>query len=235
MKEETAETAVSLYREVSAPGGPSLGPRRPIVTASAQTGPKVGALSYGGGPRATNRPMTADHGDPAGPDELRRELVLHHRAAFAWANNCCRRDRSEAEEVLQVSYLKVLDGRARFDGRASFRTWLFGVIHRTAADQRRRRAVRDLLALRWGVEEAAREPVPPAWAAVEAVQQSALLLRALAALPRRQREVLLLVFFHELTVEDAAGVMSIGLGSARQHYARGKARLRRLLGATGRA
>lgn len=179
--------------------------------------------------------MTADRGDPAGPDELRRELVLHHRAAFAWANNCCRRDRGEAEEVLQVSYLKVLDGRARFDGRASFRTWLFGVIHRTAADHRRRRAVRDLLSLRWGVEEAARDPVPPVDAGVETAQQNALLLRALAVLPRRQREVLLLVFFHELTVEDAAGVMAVGLGSARQHYARGKARLRQLLGTAGSA
>ena len=176
--------------------------------------------------------MTAERGDPAGRSELRCELVLHHRAAHAWANNCCRRDRSEAEEVLQVSYLKILDGRARFDGRASFRTWLFGVIHRTAADHRRRRALRDLLSLRWGAEEAGRDPAPAAEAAVEAAQQSAQLVRALAALPRRQREVLLLVFYHELTVEDAAGVMAIGLGSARQHYARGKERLRRLLSVT---
>lgn len=173
--------------------------------------------------------MTADRGDPAGPGELRRELVLHHRAAFAWANNCCRRDRSEAEEVLQTSYLKVLDGRARFDGRASFRTWLFGVIHRTAADHRRRRALRDLLSLRWGVEGAGREPAPAAEAGVEAAQQSMQLMRALASLPRRQREVLLLVFYHELTVEESAGVMAIGVGSARQHYARGKDRLRQLL------
>ena len=176
--------------------------------------------------------MTAERGDPAGPDELRRELVLHHRAAHAWANHCCRRDRGDAEEVLQVSYLKVLDGRARFDGRASFRTWLFGVIHRTAADHRRRRVLRNLLALRWGAEAADREPAPAADARIEAAQQSARLVQALAALPRRQREVLLLVFHHELTVEDAAGVMAIGVGSARQHYARGKERLRRLLGAT---
>ncbi len=176
--------------------------------------------------------MTAERGDPAGPGELRRELAVHHRAAFAWAKNCCRRDRSEAEEVLQVSYLKVLDGRARFDGRASFRTWLFGVILRTAADHRRRRAVRDLLSFRWAAEEARRDAAPAADAEVEAAQQSAQLVRALALLPSRQREVLLLVFFHEMTVEDAAGVMAIGLGSARQHYARGKARLRQLLSVT---
>ena len=173
--------------------------------------------------------MTADRGDPAARSELSRELGLHHHAAYAWANNCCRRDRSEAEEVLQVTYLKVLEGRARFDGRSSFRTWLFGVIHRTAADHRRRRALRDLVSLRWGAEESRRDPGPAADASVETRQQRMLLERALAALPRRQREVLLLVFYHEMTVEDAGRVMAIGVGSARQHYARGKERLRKLL------
>jgi RNA polymerase sigma-70 factor (ECF subfamily) len=176
--------------------------------------------------------MTADRGEHAEQSELRRELVAHHRAAWGWARNCCRRDRDEAEEVLQVSYLKVLDGRARFEGRSSFKTWLFGVIHRTAADHGRRRALRDLVSLRWGAEEAQSEPAPAADAAVEARQQRVLLERAMAALPRRQREVLLLVFYHELTVEDAAAVMAIGVGSARQHYARGKERLRQLLSMT---
>ncbi len=136
---------------------------------------------------------------------------------------------------MQVSYLKVLEGRARFDGRSSFRTWLFGVIRMTAAEHRRRHALRDLFSLRWGAEEACREPAPAASAELEETQQRAQLEAALAALPLRQREVLVLVFYHEMTVEDAAGVMAIGVGSARQHYARGKSRLRQLLSLQGPA
>ena len=78
-------------------------------------------------------------------DEIEAELERLHADSFGWALSCCARNRSEAEEVLQMVYLKVLDGSARFKGRASFQTWLFGVIRRTALHQRRTFAVRNRL------------------------------------------------------------------------------------------
>ena len=164
---------------------------------------------------------------------LRDQLAACHEESFAWALGCCGRDRREAEEVLQAVYLKVLDGRARFGGRASFRTWLFAVIRRTAADHRRRAAWRRLrlvpLGRGTGMPSASAAPDEDA----EAADRRERLTRALERLPRRQREVLLLVFYHGHTVEEAAGVLGIGVGSARTHYARGKARLRELLGERG--
>src|SRR4051812_42745567 len=69
--------------------------------------------------------------------ELRRTIEQLHEVSFAWALACCGFRREEAEDVLQTAYLKVLDGRATFDGRASLKTWLFAVIRNTAADRRR--------------------------------------------------------------------------------------------------
>src|SRR5436190_6649951 len=81
-------------------------------------------------------------------EELKALLEQHHASSFGWAMACCRRDIPEAEDVLQIVYLKVLDGRARFNGTATFKTWLFAVIRKTASDQRRRSILRGLTTLR---------------------------------------------------------------------------------------
>jgi RNA polymerase sigma-70 factor (ECF subfamily) len=154
-----------------------------------------------------------------------REIEALHAASFAWALACCRYRRQEAEDVLQETYLKVIDDRARFDGRSSLKTWLFSVIRRTAADRARRAWMRGLLLARWFT------PEPPAAApGTEGDERAARAVEALRTLPRRQREVLELVFYQDLTVEQAARTMGVAVGTARIHYHRGKKRLLEVVG-----
>ena len=157
------------------------------------------------------------------PAETKVELERLHAAGFAWALACCGRRREEAEDVLQASYLKILDGSARFAGRSSFKTFLFGVIRRTASEERRKAALSRLLfGMGKGREETtAREAAPEERLALQA---------ALARLPRRQRQVLELVFSMGMPVQEAAETLSRSVGSARVHYDRGKRRLAGLLG-----
>jgi RNA polymerase sigma-70 factor (ECF subfamily) len=163
------------------------------------------------------------------PVDVETELAKLHEESFGWALACAGWDQAEADEVLQAAYLKVLDGRARFGRRSEFRTWLFGVIRLTAREHRRRRWLRQrltaLLPAGWTAPSAALDPE----AALAQARESAELIGALRALTERQREVLALVFYHGLTLERAAQVLGMPLGTARTHYARGKARLRELL------
>jgi RNA polymerase sigma-70 factor (ECF subfamily) len=161
--------------------------------------------------------------------ELRAQLELVHADCFGWAMSCCGRDRDDAEEVLQTVYLSVLDGHARYEARSSFRTWIFGVIRRTAASERRKEWLRGLLLAR----EAGRvepEAVSPPDQELEREAGREGLRFALTKLAARQCEVLQLVFYHDMTVEEAAAVMRVSVGAARTHYARGKAKLAVMLG-----
>ncbi len=164
--------------------------------------------------------------------ELEAELERLHREIFAWALVCCRGDRSEAEDVTQVSYLKVLDGRARFGGRSSFKTWIFGVVRRTAVERRRRLGVRAALLRRWVGTLV--EPARSIAGEAELSEEGEQLARALGRLPLRQRQLLMLVFYHDLSIREASAALNISLGSARTHYERGKQRLRQRLGSEKR-
>jgi RNA polymerase sigma factor (sigma-70 family) len=153
---------------------------------------------------------------------LRDALEAHHVESYGWALSCCRRRRDEAENVLQLVYVKVLSGKALFDGRSSFKTWLFAVIRKTAAHEYRMELLRRL---RLSQIPKAIETKPPG-------DQHGIEIRlkeALGTLPARQREVLQLVFYHDLSIVEAARVMGVGIGSARTHYERGKKQMRKRL------
>jgi RNA polymerase sigma factor (sigma-70 family) len=157
-------------------------------------------------------------------------IKSHHADNFGWALACCAWNRHIAEDVLQEAYLRVLDGRATFGGKSSAKTWFFGVIKRVASDVKRtqtRRSVLNLRVLAGDTASVAEQiPMPDAVYAQQGAQQ---LQSALMLLSARQREVLHLVFYSELSVEESAQALRISVGSARTHYQRGKARLAQLL------
>ena len=125
--------------------------------------------------------------------------------------------------------MKVLEGRARFEGRSTFKTWLLGVVRHTAREQVRRRWLRLVLLERWwraGGDDERHQSIEHE-RGDERVNE---LRNALARLSKRQQEVLHLVFYQNLTINEAAAVLTMPVGTARTHYERGKSRLRDLLG-----
>lgn len=160
-------------------------------------------------------------------------LAALHMDVWDWALFQCRYDRDRAADTLQVSYLKVVSGTARFQGRSALRTWLFGVVRLTALEQARLgargagpadRGPADRGLVNQGLAEEQAELVDPD-ASARVMQVNA----ALSKLSFSQREVVYLVFYRDLSLAEAARVLGMQLGTVRTHYDRAKRRLRQQL------
>ena len=154
------------------------------------------------------------------------QLGTLHPGAYGWALLCCGRDRDRAADVLQTSYARIIGGEAVFSGRSELRSFLFGVVRRVALEDERKRSRvshRDQVAFSQAVE---RGPAPSPSAEVERSELQEGMQCALLRLPARQREILHLHFYEGLSLQEAAEVLGIGVGSARQHYERGKNAMR---------
>ncbi len=176
------------------------------------------------GPRLRHNPLIDQH-----------ELEQLHEQCFSWALTCVRGRRVEAEDILQMTYLAVVEGEARFSGRSSLRTWLFAVIRNHAASRwrRARRTLDSLTRLASLTEREGSIAEPESSQAYGRGRDRGRVWAALAALPDRQCQVLDLVFYRDLSIAEAAGILGISVGTARQHYERGKAALRERLADLG--
>ena len=128
-----------------------------------------------------------------------------------------------AAEVFAVAFAK----RGRYDG--SFddaRPWLFGIATRLAR-KHARREVRELRAYaRSGVDPATASHEDRVAAEADSAAAGPALAAALAALPRPERDVLLLYAWADLAYPEIATALSISPGTvkSRLHRARGRVR-----------
>lgn len=160
--------------------------------------------------------------------QIRQQLATHHQDSFAWALRCCAGNRQEAEDLLQSSYLKILEQKARYrQQQAQFKTWLFTIIRNTAVDFYRKKSSHVIQlneALSGNIES-----FIDAETGLQADETQAIFKEMLTQLSAQQQQVLHLVFYQDMSIEEAAKVMGITTGTARTHYERGKKQLRKKL------
>lgn len=145
--------------------------------------------------------------------------------------------RAVAEEVCQDTWLAVFRGVERFEGRSSFKTWLFKVLlnraHTSAArEQRAGRPDEDVVERFDGDGEWAEPPVPWSERVDDRLVAERLAHRVhdlLPALPDQQRQVVVLRDVEGLDSADVATLLGITEGNQRVLLHRGRAKLRQCL------
>jgi RNA polymerase sigma-70 factor (ECF subfamily) len=149
-----------------------------------------------------------------------------------------------AEEVVQDTWLAVVRGLERFEGRSSIATWLFTILVNRAKSagqrERRHRPSSDVDLAEAPIDErfngsGAWATPPEVWAeeAEDRVVAGRLAARAkacLEGLPPSQRQVVLLRDVEGLSAKDVCAVLGISDANQRVLLHRGRARVRHVLG-----
>ena len=121
------------------------------------------------------------------------------------------RDGELARDATQETALRFLKQLPAFRGESQLRTWSLGIAINVCREMRRRS--RPVDAVRLTDAQRAAEPGPEDSA--EMAESKARVRAMLAELPERQREAVMLRFFEELSVDEAAEVMQCAAGTVK--------------------
>jgi len=148
-----------------------------------------------------------------GGNVARLEVLFdrHSRALFRYFVRLTS-DRAWSEDMVQEVFFRILKYRHTYQPETSFRAWMYQVGRNVWVDQASRR--KGEVALPESAGEIGSSEVP-ADRQVQKRQATALLLRALAALPPEKREVLVMSRYQELKYEEIAAVLKIEVGTVK--------------------
>lgn len=140
---------------------------------------------------------------------------------LAYASRLLSGDRAEAEDVAQETMLRLWKVAPQWrQGETRVTTWAYRVATNLCIDRQRARGRRQQTAL-----EDAPEPVDPAPDAEGRLQDAGrmqALERALAELPDRQRQAVVLRHLEGMSNPEIAAIMEIGVEAVESLTARGK-------------
>jgi RNA polymerase sigma-70 factor (ECF subfamily) len=155
----------------------------------------------------------------ASADDAYGVLVRRHQPDLLRRCQARLGNRADAEEAVQETLVRVFRGLLRFRGDAAFRTWLFCIADNQCNTlcQRRSRLVmsehvRALIELHQELSPEGREE--------REAPVIDLVRRSLANLPDPARDVLTLRFYGDLSLQEIAVTLDIGLSAAKMRFYR---------------
>ncbi|RXS93509.1 sigma-70 family RNA polymerase sigma factor [Silvibacterium dinghuense] len=186
------------------------------------------ALSLTQQARAEN--LAIAQGLRGGDAELLDRLILQYQHRLLRYLMYLTSNREIAEDLFQETWMRVLTRGSQYNGSARFDTWLFTIARNLVIDFRRRRTMASLEEMSENDEDerpyevASNEPNP--FDHYQSSENAGRMAEALLTLEPLQREVLILRFHEELSLEEIAQVTRAPLSTVKSRLYRGLATLR---------
>jgi RNA polymerase sigma-70 factor (ECF subfamily) len=143
------------------------------------------------------------------------------------------RNRSEAEDLLQETYVRALGAMGSLRTGSNVKSWLFTILRNIWFYQLRQQRVAKLVAMdgeesAMDIAEIAKDP----YALYVSRKEHERVRDAIQKLPLDFREVILLREFEELSYQEIATILDCPAGTVMSRLARARAKLRTLLSAS---
>ena len=156
-----------------------------------------------------------------GGEEDLRLLLSRYRESLTLFLCGLVHNMDDAEELMLDTFAVAASGTSRFSGRSSFRTWLFAIGRKLAMSRVRRHKLS-----RGVLEDQADEAVPANDLELLREERNESLYLALSRLNDDYRQVLYLLYFEEMSHEEASRVMGKTLRQTYNLAHRGRQALR---------
>ena len=139
-------------------------------------------------------------------------------------------NRELAEDIFQETWIRVMERGKQYNGKAKFDTWLFAIARHLVIDWSRKKTTTSLEALQeqYGGESTFDVPsnAPSPFDAITSRENRESVQAALSQLDSLHREVLVLRFHEELSLEEIATVTNAPLSTVKSRLYRGLAALK---------
>jgi RNA polymerase sigma-70 factor (ECF subfamily) len=150
-------------------------------------------------------------------------IVEAYSALLFRIANSVLRSSTEAEDVVQDVFLRVVQHRLSLSSVRDMRVWLIRIAWNLALDRRRRKRPEQMDEV---FANSLASATAPADAAMEETQRFQSVLREIERLPKAERHVLLLSAVEELSTAEIAAVLGRSESAVRALLSRARARLR---------
>ena len=173
---------------------------------------------------ATGGPITAGR-----TPDFEREALACLDSLYRTARRLSR-DRGDAEDLVQETYLKAFRAADKFEPGTNLRAWLFTILHNTARNRFRDRA-REVVAANSEIVDVAADAPPPGSSLQSVDTPETQLLRetltpelqaAIDALPQAFREAVWLRDVEEFSYAEIAEMLEVPIGTVMSRISRGR-------------
>jgi RNA polymerase sigma-70 factor (ECF subfamily) len=163
-------------------------------------------------------------------------LIKRHEASlYGLLARLTQGDSHRAEDIFQETFLNAMRRAETFNKAMRFKPWITAIAVNLVRDDARRRKTRGEVALDGGSEDEERpafNPVTPDEGpgnTAERRDDERLIREGLKRLTEVEREVVLLHFYNSMTLQEAADVLDIPLGTVKSRLHAALTRLSEIL------